>query len=116
MSSDVTRAQAAASGHLSRDLAYRPDVDGLRALAVMLVVLNHAGVDWLPGGFIGVDVFFVISGFLITGIIVGQRERGDFRFGDFYLRRARRLLPALYVLLLVVTVAGYRVLVPSDYS
>lgn len=117
MTSDVaTRPQAAASGQLSRDLGYRPDIDGLRAMAVMLVVLNHAGVDSLPGGFIGVDVFFVISGFLITGIIVAQRERGEFRFGEFYLRRARRLLPALYALLLTVTAVGYAILIPSDYS
>jgi len=117
MTSDAaTRSEAATSGHLSRDVGYRPDIDGLRALAVMLVVLNHAGAGWLPGGFIGVDVFFVISGFLITGLIVEHRERGDFRFGDFYLRRARRLLPALYVLLLTVTAAGYAILIPSDYS
>ncbi|WP_068877064.1 MULTISPECIES: acyltransferase family protein [unclassified Phenylobacterium] len=112
----TTRALAAASGPLSRGPGYRPDIDGLRALAVMLVVLNHAGVAWVAGGFVGVDVFFVISGFLITGIIAGQRARGEFRFGDFYLRRARRLLPALYVLLLVVTAAGYTVLTPADYS
>lgn len=117
MTSDaVMPAQTVGSAPLSRDLGYRADIDGLRALAVMLVVLNHAGVAWLPGGFVGVDVFFVISGFLITGIIAGQRARGEFRFGDFYLRRARRLLPALYVLLLVVTAVGYVLLTPADYS
>jgi peptidoglycan/LPS O-acetylase OafA/YrhL len=117
MTSDAaTRTRPPGGGELSRDLGYRPDIDGLRALAVMLVVVNHAGATWLPGGFIGVDVFFVISGFLITGIIVAERERGDFRIGAFYLRRARRLLPALYVLLITVTAAGYVVLIPSDYS
>lgn len=110
------RARAAAVGRPTRDLAYRPDIDGLRALAVMLVVLNHAGAAWLPGGFVGVDVFFVISGFLITGIIARRRARDDFRFGEFYLRRARRLLPALYMVLLVTVGVGYAVLTPSDYS
>ena len=107
---------AARSGHLSRDLDYRPDIDGLRAVAVMLVVLNHAGAAALPGGFVGVDVFFVISGFLITGLIVRQNDRGDFGFGRFYLRRARRLLPALFAMMLATLGAGWFLLIPSDYS
>ncbi|MDD3838555.1 MAG: acyltransferase family protein [Phenylobacterium sp.] len=100
----------------NRTLAYRPDIDGLRALAVMLVVLNHAGLAWLPGGFVGVDVFCVISGFLITGLIAVQREEGRFSFASFYLRRAQRLLPALYAMMLVVLVAGWWLMIPSDYS
>jgi peptidoglycan/LPS O-acetylase OafA/YrhL len=107
---------ASQSGHVSRDIGYRPDVDGLRAIAVMLVVLNHAGVVLMSGGFIGVDVFFVISGFLITALIAVQRHEERFSFGAFYLRRAKRLLPALYVLMLVVMVAGYWPLIPSDYT
>src|SRR5262245_33537189 len=85
-----------------RELAYRPDIDGLRAIAVMLVVLNHAGLRLASGGFVGVDVFFVISGFLITALISAQRLEGRFSLREFYVRRAKRLLPALYVLILAV--------------
>src|SRR4051812_28728015 len=109
-------AAARESGHVSGELAYRPDVDGLRAVAVLLVVITHAGVAVLPGGFIGVDVFFVISGFLITGLIAAQARQGAFSFRAFYLRRAKRLLPALYVTILSVLVAGWWLLIPSGYS
>jgi peptidoglycan/LPS O-acetylase OafA/YrhL len=94
---------------------YRRDIDGLRAVAVMLVVLNHAGLQF-QGGYVGVDVFFVISGFLITGLIAIQRSRGMFSFRKFYLRRAKRLLPALYLMMLTIMVGGYFFLIPSDYS
>ena len=81
---------------------YRPDIDGLRAIAVMAVVLYHAGFSALGGGFVGVDVFFVISGYLITDLILREvRETGRFRFARFYARRVRRLVPAL-----LATVAG----------
>jgi peptidoglycan/LPS O-acetylase OafA/YrhL len=100
----------------NKNLSYRPDIDGLRAIAVLLVVLNHVGFSAFSGGFIGVDVFFVISGYLITGIILGQMHKGSFSFTDFYIRRARRILPALYVVLLGVMVAGYYLFLPSDYS
>jgi peptidoglycan/LPS O-acetylase OafA/YrhL len=82
----------------------------------MLVVLDHAGVAVASGGFVGVDVFFVISGFLITGLIAQQRRAGRFSFSGFYWRRAKRLLPALFALLLAVLGAGYWLLIPSDYS
>jgi len=104
------------SGDAPRDLAYRADIDGLRAIAVMLVVLNHAGVPILPGGFVGVDVFFVISGFLITGLIDAQAAGGRFTYRSFYLRRAKRLAPALFAMILATLAIGYWLLVPSDYE
>ncbi|HWU12929.1 MAG TPA: acyltransferase, partial [Caulobacter sp.] len=84
--------------------AYWRDVDGLRALAVAAIVIHHAFPSALPGGFVGVDVFFVISGFLITRILVEARDAKRFSWGGFYLRRARRIVPA-YVLVTLVTVA-----------
>ena len=92
------------SGPKGRRLAYSPSMDGLRAVAVLAVIVFHAGANWLPGGFLGVDVFFVISGFLITSLLVVEhRDRGRLAFGAFWSRRARRLLPALFLLLAVVT-------------
>ncbi|MBI1196552.1 MAG: acyltransferase family protein [Phenylobacterium sp.] len=103
-------------GRASGDIAYRPDIDGLRAVAVMLVVLDHASAPFMSGGYVGVDVFFVISGFLITSLIAAQRQAGRFRFADFYWRRAKRLLPALYAMILATLAVGWRLLIPSDYS
>ncbi len=76
-------------------LKYRPEIDGLRAIAVIPVILFHMGLNWLPGGYIGVDVFFVISGFLITSIIKKELEEGVFSFRNFWARRVRRILPAI---------------------
>ena len=90
----------------SRTPAYRPDIDGLRAVAIVSVVSFHAASWLVPGGFAGVDVFFVISGYLICGIIDRDVGAGRFRFADFYARRARRILPALLALLLAVGVIG----------
>ncbi len=91
---------------------YRRDVDGLRAVAVVLVVAFHAGISWIPGGFIGVDVFFVISGFLITGLLVDELERtGALSLTGFYARRIRRLLP-LSALVLVATAVACAVILP----
>ncbi len=93
---------------------FRPDVEGLRGMAVLLVVLFHAGLP-LPGGFVGVDVFFVISGFLITGLLLRERERsGRIDFLRFYARRVRRLLPAAAVVLLVCLPVAYALVVPLD--
>ncbi len=88
-------------------LGYRPSLDGLRAVSVMAVVLYHAGVSWMPGGFLGVEVFFVVSGFLITALLIDERHHsGAISLRQFWIRRARRLLPALYLLLAVVSVAS----------
>lgn len=87
--------------------SYRPDIDGMRAIAVVVVVLFHLGTPGFGGGFIGVDIFFVISGFLITGLIRNEVEStGTFRFGHFYLRRVRRLFPALAITLAASFVAA----------
>ena len=78
--------------------SFRQDINGLRAWAVVAVVLYHFGVPGFSGGYIGVDVFFVISGFLMSGIIIRELERGSFSLWDFYFARARRIVPALVVL------------------
>lgn len=93
---------------------YVTSIDGLRAIAVLLVVLFHAGFSSFTGGFIGVDVFFVISGFLITRNIVRQKEEGTFEFGKFYQRRIARLFPALFVVILSTVIISYFVLAPDD--
>jgi peptidoglycan/LPS O-acetylase OafA/YrhL len=92
-------------------LRHRDDLQGLRALAVLLVVLNHAGLPFLRGGFVGVDVFFVLSGFLITGLLLAQARRdGKVRLLDFYVRRARRILPAAVLTLVVTDIAAHQLL------
>ena len=95
--------------------SYRPEIDGLRAVAVLAVVLFHAGLG-LPGGFVGVDVFFVISGFLVTGIIAKSLRRGDFSIRSFYVRRIRRIFPAAAFATSAVLIAGYFFLLPSQYA
>jgi len=88
--------------------SHRADIQGLRALAVLLVVLAHAGVGFLPGGFVGVDVFFVLSGFLITGLLLAEvRANGSVSLTDFYVRRAGRILPAAALTLLATDVAAF---------
>jgi len=101
---------------VSNQIAYRSDIDGLRALAVLLVFCHHLGAGWLPGGFVGVDVFFVISGFLITRVIVKDLDAGTFTFSDFYLRRMRRLLPVSLVVLVASVITASWVLLPEDLS
>ena len=101
--------------NLNSNPQYRSDVDGLRGVAVLLVVAFHAGVQSLVGGFIGVDIFFVISGFLISGIIFKSLDEEHFSFAHFYARRVRRIFPALVTVLLFVWVVGWFTLTPDDY-
>jgi peptidoglycan/LPS O-acetylase OafA/YrhL len=82
-------------------MEYRREIDGLRAIAVLPVILFHAGFNLFSGGFVGVDVFFVISGYLITTIISAELEQGKFSIVNFYERRARRILPALFLVMSV---------------
>lgn len=95
--------------------AYRSDIDGLRALAVLPVLLFHAGVAGVGGGYVGVDVFFVISGYLITGIIHREVSEGRFSIVRFYERRVRRLLSALVAVVLFTTVVAYKLLLPAQF-
>ena len=94
---------------------YRPDIDGLRAVAVSFVLIFHAFPEVLPGGFIGVDVFFVISGFLITGIIVAELEAGSFSIANFYFRRVRRIFPALITVLSATLILGWFFFLPNEF-
>lgn len=94
---------------------YRPDIDGLRAVAVLSVMVYHAFPDLLRGGFVGVDVFFVISGFLISTIIFNSHAQDRFSFRDFYARRIRRIFPALFTVLASVMIAGWLLLYPEEY-
>src|SRR5215213_8777139 len=110
------RRDPATSGAPEVRLSYSPGLDGLRAIAVMAVLLYHADLGWIPGGFLGVEVFFVISGYLITALLLSEwRQKGTIDLKNFWLRRARRLLPALYVLL-VVTLAFAVVFLPGEVA
>ncbi len=92
---------------------YRQEIDGLRAIAVMGVILYHVGLKSISAGYAGVDVFFVISGFLIGGIIFRERANGTFRYRNFYARRARRILPALFTVILLSMLAGWWTMMPQ---
>ena len=107
MSENTTQASTA---------AYRPDIDGIRALAILSVVLYHAGVPQLSGGFTGVDIFFVISGYLIGGHIFSEIRQDRFSFARFYQRRAKRILPAFYVVLSATFVFGLFLLSPTELT
>jgi peptidoglycan/LPS O-acetylase OafA/YrhL len=96
--------------------AFRADIQGLRAIAVLSVVLYHANPNWMPGGFVGVDIFFVISGYLIAGILMGELERKQYSLVGFYERRVRRLFPALFVMLAYAAAAGALLLPPDAYN
>jgi peptidoglycan/LPS O-acetylase OafA/YrhL len=95
---------------------YRPDIDGLRAVAVIAVVLYHGWPNFFPGGFIGVDIFFVISGYLITSIIVSDLKRDRFSILGFYSRRIRRIFPALVLMLAATIGFGWFVLLPAEFK
>lgn len=96
-------------------MIYRKEIDGLRAFAVLSVMLFHADFKYFSGGFVGVDIFFVISGYLITSIIVSEKESGSFGLIDFYERRIRRILPALFVVMFVSIILGWFWLLPREF-
>lgn len=100
----------------SHSLAYRADVDGLRALAILPVVFFHAFPHWLPGGFVGVDIFFVISGYLITSILLKDIQAGTYSIKTFYVRRVRRIFPALGLVLICSLAFGWLMLTPEEYE
>ncbi|MBT2294395.1 acyltransferase family protein [Pseudomonas fluorescens] len=100
---------------MKRDTQLRNDIQGLRAIAVISVIIYHFNKNWLPGGFIGVDIFFVISGFLITGIILRRQELGTFSILEFYVKRALRIFPAYAALLVIVTFFMAALLIPNDW-
>ena len=95
---------------------YRGEIDGLRAIAVIPVVFFHAGFDLFSGGYVGVDVFFVISGYLITTIIFKELENKTFSLANFYERRARRILPALIFVIIITTILSFVFLTKSELS
>lgn len=95
---------------------YRPDIDGIRAVAVIAVILYHFNIPGFSGGFVGVDVFFVISGYLISKGIVSEVDKGNFGFGDFYARRTRRLIPALLSVIGITYFASYFIQTPNDFA
>lgn len=95
---------------------YRRDLQGLRAVAVLFVFMYHINSAWMPGGYIGVDIFFVLSGFLVSQIVLNQIEKGTFSFGDFYLRRIKRIVPAYYLMLSLTAIATFYVLLSTDIN
>ena len=97
-------------------LPYRPDIDGLRAVAILSVVGFHLFPDQVPGGFVGVDIFFVISGYLISTIVFSNLEQGSFSILEFYDRRIRRIFPALITMMAVVLTLGWLGLSTDEYA
>ena len=95
-------------------MKYRPEIDGLRALAVLPVIFFHAGFQSFAGGYVGVDVFFVISGYLITSLIMSEKQDGEFALGTFYERRVRRILPGLFIVMLACLPFAWLWMLPSD--
>ena len=102
------------NGSALHALKYRPEIDGLRFLAVILVILHHLEISLFSGGFIGVDVFFVISGYLITSILFKEAANGGVSFADFYKRRVVRLAPAFFVVVFFTSIAAYVLMLPSE--
>jgi peptidoglycan/LPS O-acetylase OafA/YrhL len=99
---------------LNKSITYRPEIDGLRTLAVLPVILFHAGFEFFSGGYIGVDVFFVISGYLITSILLKELESGSFSILNFYERRARRIMPALFFVVFACIPLAWLLMVPEE--
>ena len=99
---------------LDIDRSYRPEIDGLRALAVLAVILYHSDIKLIPGGFIGVDIFFVISGYLITQIIYSELSVNNFSIINFYERRFRRILPAFLSVTFFTALLGSLILTPGQ--
>ncbi len=100
---------------MNKDINYRPDIDGLRAISILAVVLYHADLG-CGGGYVGVDIFFVISGYLITGLILRDLDKGRFQLVEFWTRRVRRIFPALLVMLVACLVAGWFLLFQKDFE
>ncbi|MEO7864575.1 MAG: acyltransferase [Sphingomicrobium sp.] len=115
-SSERTPAQNAgtAAPRWRTSIAYRADIDGLRAFAVLIILWFHSGLPGLPGGFIGVDIFFVISGYLITSIVHRDTGEDRFRFAHFYERRFRRIAPALLVVTAATMIASFPLLLANE--
>ncbi|VVP12687.1 acyltransferase family protein [Pseudomonas fluorescens] len=99
-----------------RHISYRPDIDGLRAIAVLAVLIFHAFPTVLDGGFVGVDIFFVISGYLISKVILTTLEKETFSIADFYSRRIRRIFPALITVLASCLVFGWNTMLADDLA
>src|ERR1035438_7497716 len=97
-------------------MTYRRDIDGLRGVAVLSVIFFHAGFSWFQGGFIGVDVFFVISGYLITTIIQKEIDEERFTLANFYERRVRRIMPALFVTIVVTWITALLLYMPPEFK
>lgn len=101
---------------MSSSIKYRAEIDGLRAIAVISVIIYHLNANWLPGGFLGVDIFFVISGFLITGIIINEMKENRFSFKDFYTRRIKRIYPAFIVVMALVSFVASALFIYNDFN
>ncbi len=97
-------------------IKYRPEIDGLRAIAVISVIIYHLNENWLPGGFLGVDIFFVISGFLITGIIIKEIQKNAFSFKQFYTRRIKRIYPAFITVIALVSFIASAIFIYNDFN
>jgi peptidoglycan/LPS O-acetylase OafA/YrhL len=115
-SSRVDRGHGVSEADSADHIRYRPDIDGLRAVAVLAVVAFHAFPQYAAGGLVGVDVFFVISGFLISGIIYRGLSAGRFSYVEFYVRRTRRIFPALFTVLACCLAAGWWLLFDTEYK
>ena len=97
-------------------IKYRPEIDGLRAIAVISVIIYHLNENWLPSGFLGVDIFFVISGFLITGIIITEIQQNSFSFKQFYTRRIKRIYPAFITVMALVSFIASAIFIYNDFN